>query len=278
MLFDSSSTLATKGNSPQTKESVLLVRGGSDPYGSYDEPLGSYEDSPQYQQQRPFATEQQQQQQGYYNDNNPANNYGGDYQQQQSSYDDDFYANEVPITDPYQETVQDRVDRWKAAQAEMQQDLGPRDSQGRVKLLTSIGRGSRAFVFVLLILRDLYFYERTNNLSIGLFRFIATMSVLTMLLLNGAGVVASLSSGSHATKKRLKAILNLDKLVEIIAATSCFLRLLVPGKVPRELLVGSMFHSVFFFLNCQAITKFSWDETSARPISSYAAPAREQFY
>lgn len=266
--FDSSmvSMRRRRGSSDQTTENILLPRGGSDPYGSYGAQPEEYAEP--YQQQEPYYNTNEEE--SYYYDEN--------YQQQRPQNDADYYYNEndAPMTDPFQETVQDRVDRWKAAQTIEHQDLGPRDAQGRIKLLTSIGQSSRAFIFAIFIFRDLYFYERTNNLSNAVIRFVSMSTVLSMLLLNCAGVVAAISSASHSSKKRLKAILNVDKVVEIIVAVNCFLRLLFPGKVPRELLIGSIFHSAFFLINAQAITKFSWDETEGVPIRSYQTQTQQQ--
>jgi hypothetical protein len=80
------------------------------------------------------------------------------------------------------------------------------------------------------------------------------------------------TSPSHAAKKRLKAILNLDKILEALLIVYCLLRLTIaPSKyTPRELYVASTFHSVFFIAQCQTFTRLSWDEHSARPATSYS--------
>jgi hypothetical protein len=240
------------------------------------------------------------------------------------------------------ETVQERVDRWKAAQqqqyyynnnnagppAQLQQlplppgaaltqqqqsqspppprDINdtPRDDHGRMKLLTTIGKGSRIFIFVLLLWRDFYFYERACNVTNLVLQYIARGVVAMLILGNGLGVLVSMSASSAATassagtggaggggshrqsKKRLKALLNVHKLVELVSAAWCFIRLfiLVPSDgggnsvavPPREHYIGGLFHSFFFLLQCQAFTKFSWDESGGRPLASYQPPSSYQ--
>jgi hypothetical protein len=81
-----------------------------------------------------------------------------------------------------------------------------------------------------------------------------------MFVGNLAGVIASLTSPGHAAKKRLKAILNLDKLVEALMLIWYFIRLTIaPSKyVPREIFIANTLHSVFFLIQCQAFTRVNW--------------------
>jgi hypothetical protein len=81
-----------------------------------------------------------------------------------------------------------------------------------------------------------------------------------LFIANLVGMVASFSSPSHSAKKRLKAILNLDKVLEAILLFWYFIRLTVaPSRyVPREVFIASTLHSVFFIIQCQAFTRVSW--------------------
>lgn len=98
----------------------------------------------------------------------------------------------------------------------------------------------------------------------------------------GSSSSSSSSSNKHASKKRLKALINVHKLVELVAAASSFVRLLlVPADdgldvTPREYHIGRLLHSVLFILHCQAVTKFSWDESAGRPLASYQHPQQQQ--
>lgn len=86
----------------------------------------------------------------------------------------------------------------------------------------------------------------------GLFRTVLVVPLALLFLANLAGVVASLSmaassmAASHNTKKKLKAILNLDKLVEVALITVAFVRFTIfpSPTTPREVYVGNIFHSV----------------------------------
>ena len=55
------------------------------------------------------------------------------------------YSDATEHGDPFQETVQDRVDHWRHQLQENAAQLqqSPRDDKGRLKLLTSVGKGSR---------------------------------------------------------------------------------------------------------------------------------------
>jgi len=129
--------------------------------------------------------------------------------------------------DPFHTTVQDRVDSWREEQRRLQQQqqlelqqlatMSPRerqqwqqsttrDSQGRLKLLTSVGKGSRAFIFFILLLRNIHLLEVADQ-TFGKRKFLRFWAVTPLVFLfvgNLAGVVASLTSPSHSSKKRLK--------------------------------------------------------------------------
>jgi len=81
---------------------------------------------------------------------------------------------------------------------------------------------------------------------------------------NLMGVFLSLSSSpSHGTKRRLKAILNLDKLTELFnigwKAAMLFVGPYTPD-FPRETYVVQIMHSAFFLLQCHTVTRLVWDE------------------
>jgi len=175
--------------------------------------------------------------------------------------------------DPFHETVQDRVDEWRTHQREQAESLqySPRDEKGRMKLLTSVGKGSRALIFFVLMWRNIHLYEIADQTKTGVLRLLLVVPLTLLFVANLAGVVASLTSPSHSAKKRLKAILNLDKLLEVLLLVFYFIRLTIaPAKyTPREIFISNTLHSVFFLLQCQAFTRLSWDE-SAVPVSSYS--------
>ncbi len=173
----------------------------------------------------------------------------------------------IPDTDHlFQESVQERVDRWREAQVEQsqnmtpEQELNPRDSQGRMKLIASVSRGSRALIFFMIMWRDIHLFELADQSLKGIKRLFVVVPLILLFIGNMAGVVASFTSPTHSSKKRMKAILNLDKLVEGILLVWYFLRLtVVPSKyIPREVFVAKTLHSVIFLVQLQAFTRVTW--------------------
>ena len=199
----------------------------------------------------------------------PPQDYG--YQNTQgyatNDYETDFYT--PPDGNLMHESVQDRVDKWRTDQMakrdnqtpEQQQNI--RDEQGRMKLLATVGRASRVFIFFLLMWRDIHLFEMADNALKGFLRTLIVGPLTVLFMANLAGVIISFTSSlSHAGKKRLKAILNLDKVVEIVLLSWNMIRLtVIPSKlVPREIYVASMIHNIFFLIQCQAFTRVNWDE------------------
>ena len=180
----------------------------------------------------------------------------------------------VPNTEAgYQyETVQDRVEHWKEDQQQKyqnltpEQEMDPKDDQGRLKLLASVSKGSRAFIFFIMMWRDVHLYEVADQSLKGFARVVIVVPLVLLFIANLAGVVASFSSPSHSAKTRLKAILNLDKLLEAILLFWYFIRLTVaPSKyVPREQFIANFLHSCFFIIQSQACTRLTWDEVVVR--------------
>ena len=191
-------------------------------------------------------------------------------------------AEEQRVDEMFQETVQDRVDSWRQAQLAQASRLqeSPRDDQGRLKLLTGVSRGSRAIIFVCLVFRNLHLFEVADQrLSKGgIFRLLVVTPLIALFVANLAGVVASFSAPSHSAKKRLKAILNLDKLLEacLIVWNVGRLTLAPSPYVPREIYVSSALHSAFFILQCQAFTRLTWDENAAGGALSPQQPQQQQ--
>jgi hypothetical protein len=175
--------------------------------------------------------------------------------------------------DPFQESVQDRADEWRSQQREYAESLrdSPRDEKGRFKLLTSVGKGSRALIFFVLMWRDIHLYEIADQASSGFARLLLVVPLTLLFVANLAGAVASITSPSHSAKKRLKAILNLDKLLEVFLIVFYLIRLTVaPSKyTPREIYISCTLHSVFFIIQSQAFTRLSWDESVGIPVNSH---------
>jgi len=96
---------------------------------------------------------------------------------------------------PLQESVQERTDKWRSAQMERyenlspEQEYNPRDEEGRMKLLSSVSKGSRALIFFVLIWRDTYLFEMTDlsikgSLRKNIVRFILTTGNISTYVFN----------------------------------------------------------------------------------------------
>ncbi len=184
-----------------------------------------------------------------------------------------------------QESIQDRHDKWRQAQMEKYanltpaQEMNPRDDQGRMKLMSSVSKGSRAVIFFVLMWRDLYLFEVADLAIKNGFRKMITRMFLTAVFLgNLAGVVTSVTSQGHATKNRLKAILNLDKVVEttLLVWNLARVTLFSSKYVPREVFVAGCMHSIFFLIQCQAFTRVGWDEKAAPSYQQTKEQHRQQ--
>lgn len=267
---------------PQSTRILLSLRGGStDPSSSEN-----YPPSQQYQ-----AQEYQQQQQPHPEWDQPPGPPPGydEYQQQTSPTNENVMAEEPPAIPntgedvPFQEAFQDRIDNWRTYQLEHAEEqrssLSPRDEQGRMKLLTSATKATRAFTFFLLMWRNVHLYEVVDQKLKGYLRYAGVFPLTFLFIANMAGVVASLTSSSHSSKKRLKAILNLDKLMELYLIVWHIGKLLfsTSNLVPREIYISHILHSVFFVIQCQTVTRFVWDEAlhvAQQPSGTY----RDQDY
>ena len=108
--------------------------------------------------------------------------------------------------------------------------------------------------------RNVHLYEVVDAKYKGATRYLGVFPLTFLFIANMAGVVASVSSAGHSSKKRLKAILNLNKLVEVFLIVTQVGKLLfsTSNLVPRELYIANILHSVFFILQCQTVTRFVW--------------------
>ena len=104
------------------------------------------------------------------------------------------------------------------------------DEQGTFKLFTTVSRASVSVFFFILMWRTVHHYEladaafgRARTFRGALLRTLVVTPLVVLFLgemmgallgLTGGGI-GSGSSSSHATKKRLKGILNLHKGVEL---------------------------------------------------------------
>lgn len=76
----------------------------------------------------------------------------------------------------------------------------------------------------------------------------------------GGGGGGGGGSASHATKRRLKGVLNLHKLVELSMILYNVVRLAIwPSRyVMREVYIGRTIANFFFLMQAQIYTKLSW--------------------
>merc|ERR1711862_194348 len=82
---------------------------------------------------------------------------------------------------------------------------------------------------------------------------------------------SSLTSHQNSAKKRLKAILNLNKLLEALLFFYNVMRLTIaPSKyVPREIYVGRTLTNFIFLIQCQLFTKVAWNAAKKMPSSPF---------
>lgn len=193
------------------------------------------------------------------------------YQGSSNNEIDPSWINENPL--PMEnESFEERLASWREQQQykyEHQSTLdaaNPRDEDGKMKLLASVSRGSIAIFFFILMWRSVHHYELADQTFRGATRFFMVLPPVVLFLGNMAGCVGSImSSNGTSGKKRLKAILNLNKLVEIVLMMYNVMRLLlVPSKlVMREVYVGRTLSNFLFLVQCQLFTKVTWN--AAKP-------------
>lgn len=145
------------------------------------------------------------------------------------------------------------------------------DDQGRFKLFTAVSRVSVSFFFFILMWRTVHHYELADaafgsGLSVGsaLMRTLVVTPLVVLFLgeMMGAilGMTGSTGGSSHATKKRLKGVLNLHKGVELVMISYNVVRLAIwPSQyVVREVYIGRTISNFFFLMQAQLYTKLSW--------------------
>lgn len=266
----------TQESSNNSEEIIKSLRGGSDSGGSNinNNPISSSVPetaaaAASYQQQQTQPPPPQQQQA------TAPNTGGGEYVDVMSTSNDPMYG--------HRETVEDRIDAWRRQQQHNAQTLSAADAasavddQGRFKLFTTVSKVSVSFFFFILMWRTVHHYELADatfgptgrrNSGGGFKAFVVRTVVLSPLVVlflgEMMGAILGISGGaggqSHATKKRLKGILNLHKGVELVSIVYNIVRLaLFPSKYTiREVYIGRTISNFFFLLQCQLYTKLSW--------------------
>ena len=156
------------------------------------------------------------------------------------------------------------------------------DEQGRLKLFSAVSRASVSFFFFLLMWRTVHHYELADATfappaarggpSRPLLRAVVVTPLVVLFLGEMVGAILGLTGGlgmgggsggggaSHATKRRLKGVLNLHKTVELAMMAYNVVRLAVwPSRyVMREVYIGRTISNFFFLMQAQLYTKLSW--------------------
>ncbi len=90
--------------------------------------------------------------------------------------------------------------------------------------------------------------------------FLGEMAGAVLGLTGGLGIGSGGGGASHATKRRLKGVLNLHKTVELAMIVYNVVRLAVwPSRyVMREVYIGRTIANFFFLMQAQLYTKLSW--------------------
>ena len=175
--------------------------------------------------------------------------YGQPQQTSSEPYPPDYNINSPPLdswidqSPPMdQQSVEERLESWRQQQRFKYENISPidaanpRDEDGKMKLLASVSKGSIALFFFILMWRAVHHYELADLAFKGSTRLFMVLPPVILFLGNMAGCVGSLMSNGALGKKRMKAILNLNKLMEIALMAYNVSRLvLVPSKlVVRE--------------------------------------------
>jgi len=255
---------------------------------------------------------------GYNTNANANGNANGNNDVNNNYYDENLDYGSSPHQQE-REYFQDRIDAWKQEQEKEQQkyaayytDQGQQSQEEQQQsgstgtgtgttpapsinppipnsFLVSVSKPARAIIFFLLGWRNLVLYEMADTKFKGLRRIILTLTVVTLFFANAFGFLMSFlqqpttsSSSELKTKKRLKAILNIDKFVEVVMIIFNFLRLTIfPPKLQgrfaagggrttthREVMIANILHSMFFILQAQAFTRVNWDQGGSTTTSS----------
>ena len=173
------------------------------------------------------------------------------------------------LSEPQQQSVEERLESWRQEQQykyehQTQMDeANPRDGDGRMKLLASVSRGSISIYFFILMWRSIHNFELADQSFKGVTRLALVFPTIVLFvgnLIACTGSILGRSGGSGKSKKRMKAILNLNKLVELVLFAYNVLRLSIfPSKfVIREVYVGRSISNFIFMTQCQLFTKVTW--------------------
>lgn len=264
----------TKLKSNYFEKVVNSLRGGSDSNdgNNNNNPMGK--NSPEMMQ----ASYQEQIQEQPGTPPQPTATAGGEFVDVMGAFSDPMYYG-------YRETVEDRIDAWRRQQQHMRETQSAADAasavdeQGRFKLFTTVSKVSVSFFFFILMWRTVHHYEladatfgpsgrrsSSGGFRAALVRTIVLSPLVVLFLGEMMGAILGLSGGaagggqSHATKKRLKGILNLHKGVELVMMVYNIARLAIfPSKYTiREVYIGRTISNFFFLLQCNLYTKLSW--------------------
>jgi len=195
-----------------------------------------------------------------------ASNVNTDYYQQNPN-NNDFGGYPPSLDDPYdKQSVEERHAAWRAEQQQRYENLSaaeqanPRDEEGRMKLLASVSRGSIPMIFFVLIWRSVHHFELADQAFKESTKRVFVLPTVILLISNMAGFVGGIMAQTPRSKTRMKAILNLNKLVELILFFYNTSRLMIPNDfVAREIYVGRVISNFIFLLQCHVYTKVTWD-------------------
>mmetsp|Transcript_13670 Transcript_13670/g.20812 ORF Transcript_13670/g.20812 Transcript_13670/m.20812 type:complete len:319 (+) Transcript_13670:83-1039(+) len=261
------------------KQYATLIRGGSTYPDNNSNTNNDNADAYNYQ------SPQQDQQGGNYYPQQPADN-GQEFfyntpQQTPQEYEE-YYNPQQQQGDAFQ----DRIDTWKQEQMQQQEKFrqvadavkegggSPEQLYEAMKqnnpLMAQVGRGARSGIFFMFVWRNIHFYQLAEEYFAkkggGLKRLFVTLNLMILFLLNISGFVSSFTgrdgSTTHTQKKRLKAVLNIDKLIELSFLVVGLIRLtLFPqSRDQSEIMLASIIHHVFFALTVHTYTKLNWDD------------------
>ncbi|KAL3804957.1 hypothetical protein ACHAWO_005473 [Cyclotella atomus] len=263
-----------------------LFRGGDDGSSSTPNHIKQYPNQGNYNDSMSSGTQSSE---NNFNQGIPPSQMQQQVYQQPYAEDGDFsngmYHNPDESFYGQRESVEDRLAAWRLQQQQMQESLSPEqaasavDEQGRFKLFTTVSRVSVSFFFFILMWRTVHHYEladaafgSSKGVKAAFLRSMVVTPLVVLFLGEMMGAILGLTGGSiggggsasHATKKRLKGILNLHKGVELVMLVYNVIRLAVwPSRyVIREVYIGRTISNFFFLMQAQLYTKLSWDDVS----------------
>jgi len=164
-------------------------------------------------------------------------------------------------------SVEEHFQAWQLEQQQRYENQSqldqqnPRDEQGRVKLSFVVSRASISVLFFVLIMRSLHHFELTDKMfKKSPLRPFFIFPTIILFLSNMAGFVAAFSTPSSKTKRRMKAVINLNKLFELCQFLYCICRIIIfPNKyVERDIYVGRSLGHFIILAQCQLMTKVAW--------------------